>query len=69
MEDPMDPIAALQGDSTPGLQPGEAVPLQKITKKIAVFFNCHNMTVKKCIFARRTIYPAFLCLVGGWRYR
>ena len=39
--------------------------LTKETRKFHFFSNCHNMTIGKCIFALRTLYPAFFLLVGG----
>ncbi|OWV11678.1 hypothetical protein B7989_08500 [Fibrobacter sp. UWB5] len=31
----------------------------EIVKISAKFANCHNMTFKECIFASRTLFPAF----------
>ena len=40
----------------------EKLKIAKISAKIAVR---HNMTYEECIFASRTLYPAFFLLVGG----
>lgn len=37
----------------------------KIDKISANFDDCHNMTYEECIFASRTLCPAFFLLVGG----
>jgi hypothetical protein len=46
-----------------GLQPVSSITFE--AQKICFFLNCHNMTYEECIFALRTLYPAFFLLVGG----